>query len=65
MAIFYAGTAVNGYLELMLAQAYLDRAQMELDNMLVSDTIVLAAVTDPRNELAIIMEISVENFNFI
>ena len=65
VATFYAGTVLNGYHELTLAQAYVDSAQAELDAMAVPDSAGLAAVADLRNELAISEEIAVDNLNYI
>ena len=65
VATFYAGTVLNGYHELTLAQAYVDSAQMELDAMAVPDSAGLAAVADLRNELSISEEIAVDNLNYI
>ena len=65
VATFYAGTVLNGYHELTLAQAYVDSAQMELDAMAVPDSAGFAAVADLRNELCISEEIAVDNLNYI
>ena len=65
VATFYAGTVLNGYHELTLAQAYVDSAQAELDAMAVPDSVGLAAVADLRNELSISEEIAVDNLNYI